>query len=120
MGIMNAFNSTSHKAILWELQVAGNQLSQLFLFICGFFVQEFFLLCNHHFPLKYFSILFLSIGLHYDNLFIRPLFAFAHFCVLHCYSNVFPSFLFPSLVDDTHILDLASIITPIFIILSPS
>ncbi len=39
-----------------------------------------------------------------------PFFALAHFRVLCSSSNVFPSYLFPSLIHDTHILSLAHVV----------
>jgi hypothetical protein len=41
----------------------------------------------------------------------RALFALAHFGVLHSTNSYFSSFLFPSIVDDTHIIDPPSIVS---------
>lgn len=41
---------------------------------------------------------------------VGPLFALPHFHALWCYTKVFPSCVFPSLVDDTHIIGPASTI----------
>jgi hypothetical protein len=46
-----------------------------------------------------------------DILDIRPSFAFAHFCALHCSSKVFFLCFFFSLTNDTHIVDLAHVVS---------
>jgi hypothetical protein len=49
-----------------------------------------------------------------DILNIRPFFAFAHFHALHCFSTVFFSCFFFSLANDTHIVDLAQVVSFVF------
>lgn len=70
-----------------------------------------FLFFSHPSILKKKFILLSSIGVHQGDSLIKPLFDFAHFCVLCCFSGVFASCLFFSLVDDTHIFGLVSIFT---------
>jgi hypothetical protein len=44
----------------------------------------------------------------------RALFILAHFKVLHYIINHFPSYLFPSITDDTHIISPFSIVSSIY------
>ncbi len=91
----------------WQ-EVNYCKFSLLFVF---FYVMESLLFFSHHFPSRDLSIILLFIDKNQGDSLIRPIFAFAHFCVLHCFFGVFLSCFFPSLADDTHILSLVSFIS---------
>jgi hypothetical protein len=52
--------------------------------------------------------------MHQGDYFIEPFFALAYFCALQTSFIVFPSCPFPSLLDDFHIIGLASLIPLVF------
>jgi len=52
--------------------------------------------------------------MHQGDYFIEPFFALAYFCALQTSFIVFPSCPFPSLLNDFHILGLASLIPLVF------
>jgi len=110
MDVANTFNTISCKAMFQKLQVPRGQLFQLFPFI-HFLCLLFSLFFNHHFSLGDLFVILLSVNMCQIDLFVKPFFSLAHFHVLHYYSSIFPSCLFfYSLVDDTHIFDLAYIV----------
>jgi hypothetical protein len=69
---------------------------------------------SHHSPHEELSIVLSFVGTHQGDQFIKPLFALAYFRALQTSFIVFPSCLFPSLVDDFHILGLTSLIPFVF------
>ncbi len=85
-----------------------------FPFVRVFYALKFLLFFSHHFFSRDLFVLFLSIGVHQVDPFVRPFIFLAHFHALCCSSKVFPSCLFPSLADDIHILSFAHIVSSIF------
>jgi hypothetical protein len=71
---------------------------------------SFFLFFNHHSPLGGSFVILSSMVMHKDDPFVGPLFVFVHFRVLHYFLNVFPSCLFHSLANDTHIFNLTNVV----------
>jgi hypothetical protein len=52
-----------------------------------------------------------TMGTHQGDPFRRALFTLTHFRALHFIANDFPSYLFPSIVNDTHIICFFSIVS---------
>jgi hypothetical protein len=60
---------------------------------------------------KVVTIIPFTMGTHQDDPLGGTLFVLAHFRALHSTTNHFPSFLFPFIADDIHIISLPSIIS---------
>jgi len=89
----------SKGVIFQELCAIGGDIMQLITFVCAFYAFDSPMFFNHH--------------NHEGDVIVIPstmgtlggaLFALAHFKALHFTVNHFSSCLFPSIVDDTHII----------------
>ncbi len=85
--IANAFKTISCKAISQKFRTMGNQLSELFPFVCSFYGLKFFFYIIHHSFLGALYIIISSMGTHQGDLLTRLLFALIYLCVLHCSSK---------------------------------
>jgi hypothetical protein len=77
---------------------------QLIYFFGAFFAFEFFVFYSHHNHDGNVTIIPSAMGIHQNDFFRWALFALVHFRALCYTSNHFPFCLFPSIVDDTHII----------------
>jgi hypothetical protein len=78
--------------------------------LCLFYAFEFPLFYNHHKHEGDVTFIPFAMGTHQGDLLGRALFALAHFKALCSITSHFPSCLFPSIVDDIHIIGPPSII----------
>ncbi len=84
---------------------------QLIPFVCAFYAFEFPLFYNHcNYEGDVIIILF-AMGTHQGDPLEGALFALTHFRALHFTTNHFLSCLFPSNVDDIHIIGSPSIVS---------
>jgi hypothetical protein len=89
-------------------------LSLLFPFVHSFYAQQLPLFFSHHSLERKLFVILLFMGMCQGDMFVRPLFALAHFLALQASTIAFLSYLFPSLTYDTHILDPASFVPFVF------
>jgi len=104
----NTFN-----LVLREFCVACGNIIQLIPFVCAFYAFEFPLFYNHHNCEGDVTFIPFAMGTHQDDPLGRTLFALAHFTALCSIVNHFPFCLFPSIVDDIHIIGPPSIVSSI-------
>jgi hypothetical protein len=115
----NAFNSLLKGVKFQELCVAGGDITQLIPFVCAFYAFEsplFYNHCNHEGDV---IVIPSTMGMcqgdpwggggGWGALFILTLFRALHFTINH-----FPSYLFPSIIDDIHIIGPPSIVSTIY------
>jgi len=100
------------KGILFqELHAAGGDIVQLIAFVCAFYVFKSHLFYGHCNCEGDVIIIPSTMGTRQGDLGGGELFALAHFNVLRSITNHFPSCLFPSIVNDTHIIGPLSILS---------
>ncbi len=99
------------KVIFQEFHVIGGDIIQLIPFICAFYAFESFMFYSHCNCKGDVTIIPSTMGTHQGDLLRRALFDLTHFRALHSIVNHFPSCLFPSIIDDTHIISPLSIIS---------
>ncbi|KAL2608123.1 hypothetical protein R1flu_026696 [Riccia fluitans] len=112
--IQNAFNTVSREALFLELCTAIGSLYQLFPFVRSFYA--------HHLPL-YFShcpgedevtVLSSESGIHQGDPLGGALFALAHLRAFRTVASEHPLYMFPSFVDNTHIVGPLEVVVPAF------
>jgi hypothetical protein len=102
----------SRKVIFEELHAIGGDIIQLIPFVHAFNAFKSFLFYNHHIHESDVIIIPSAMGIRQGDLGGGgALFALAHFKVLCYTTNHFPSCLFPSIIDDTHIISPPSIVS---------
>ncbi len=109
--MVNAFNSVSRKVIFQELCVIGGDIIRLIPFVHAFYAFEFPLFYNHCNLEGDVTIIPFVMGICQCDFFGGALFALAHFRALCSTTSHFPSCLFPSIIDDTQIIGLLSIVS---------
>jgi hypothetical protein len=110
--VANIFNSMSKGVIFQELRVVGGNIIQFIPFVYAFYAFESPLFYNHHNHEDNITIVILSImGTRQGGPLGGALFVLAHFRALCFIINHFFSYVFPSIVDDTHIIGPPSIIS---------
>jgi hypothetical protein len=87
---------------------------QFIFFIHYFYAPQHPLLFNHHSLLNNLFIIQSSSGTHQRDLLGGPLFILTHFRALCSLTSLFPSCLFPSITNDTHIIGPTSIVFQAF------
>ncbi len=110
----NAFNSVSKRVIFQELHVVNGDIIQLIPFVCAFYAFEFPLFYNHHNRESDVMVIPSTTGTHQSDPLGRALFALIHFEALCSITNHFPFCLSPSIGNDTHIINLPSIVSPAY------
>jgi hypothetical protein len=104
VNVQNTFNLVSWTTILKELQSSTNTLDQLFPFVHWFYTHQsplYFSKASRHRDLIVISFEF---GTWEGDPSGRMLFALVHFRTFHPTSTSHPTCVFPSLVDDMHII----------------
>jgi hypothetical protein len=90
--------------IIQKFHVIGEDIIELIPFICAFYAFEFPLFyshCNRECDVIIFPS---TMGTRQSDLLEMALFTLVHFKALCSIANCFPSCLFPSIVDDIHII----------------
>jgi hypothetical protein len=112
--VQNAYNLISQVAIFKELRSSIGTLDQLFPFIRHFFACPsplYFLEASRHGDLIVISSEF---GTRQGDPLGGVLFALVHFCALRPTAITHPACVFPSLANDTHIVDPTLNVLPFF------
>jgi hypothetical protein len=94
----------SRGIIFQKLRVVGGDIIQLIPFVHAFYAFEssmFYSHCNRDGNI---TIIPFAMGTHQSDFLGGALFALAHLRALHSIVSHFPSCLFPSIVNDTHII----------------
>jgi hypothetical protein len=107
----NAFNLVTRGVIFQELCVARRNIMQLIPFIHAFYAFEFFLFYCHRNHEGDVIVIPSAMGTFQGDPLGGALFGLAHFRALYSTTNHFPSHLFPSIVDDIHIISPPSIVS---------
>jgi hypothetical protein len=94
----------SRGVIFQELHVASGDIVQLIPFVHAFYAFEFPLFYSHHNREGDVIVILSAMGTHQDDALGKTLFALAHFKALCSIASHFPSCLFPSIADNTHII----------------
>jgi hypothetical protein len=102
------------RVIFQELHVANGDIMQRIPFVRAFYAFEFPLFYNHHNCEGDVIVIPSVLGTHQNDLLGKALFALAHFKAFCFITNHFPSYLFPSIADDAHIIDHFSIISFVY------
>jgi hypothetical protein len=90
--------------ILRPLCNLGEDIIQFIPFVRAFYAFESPLFYNHHNHESNVIIIVFTMGTCQSDLLRRELFALTHFKALCSIISCFPSCLFPSIVDDTHMI----------------
>jgi hypothetical protein len=101
----------SKGVIVQKLCVISGDINQLILFVCAFYAFEYLLFYNHHNHESNLTIIPSAMKTYQGNLLGGALFALVQFRALHSTTSNFPSCLFPSIVDDIHIISPFSIVS---------
>lgn len=102
--VTNEFNFVSHTLMFQKLHVVKGDIVRLLYFVHSFNVFELWYFYNNE------VIIILSVmGTHQGNFFHEPLFGLTHFWTLQFAKVQFPIWLFPTIVDDIHIIGPPSI-----------
>jgi hypothetical protein len=92
----------------------GWPIGPIFPFIQSFYVAQFLLFFNHHSPLGNFTIIHSSMGTWYEDWLERSIFPLVRFLALCNSIGIFPSCLFPLIVDGIHIIGHTSMVPCVF------
>jgi hypothetical protein len=87
---------------------------QLIPFIQSFYAPQHPFLFSHHFIIGNLFIIQSFIGTRQGDLMGGPLFVLIHFHALCSSTSLFPSCLFPSVANDTHIIGPTLIVSQVF------
>jgi hypothetical protein len=107
----NTFNSISKGVIFQDLRVVGGEIIQLIPFIRAFYAFETPLFYTHHNHEDDVTIIPSTIRTCQGDPLREALFALAQFTALCSITNHFLSCIFPSIVNDTHIIGLLSTVS---------
>ncbi len=100
------------KWIIFEKNyVASGDIIQFIPFVHTFYAFECPLFYSPHNHEGDVTIIPSSMGIHQGDPSGKALFILAHFKALHSTIHHFPSYLFPSIIDDTHIIGPLSIVS---------
>jgi hypothetical protein len=97
--------------IFQKLHATGGNIMQLIPFDCAFNAFESHLFYNHCNYEGHVTIIFITMGTHHSDPLGKALFTLAHFWALRFISNHFPSYLFPSITNNTHVIGFSSIVS---------
>ncbi len=112
--IANIFNIVPRRVIFQRLHVIGGQLFQDTTFVRSFYALQLLLFFSHHSSQGNLFVIQSFIGTYQGDLLGGLLFALAHFHAFHNSINLFPSSLFFSIIDDTHIVGHVSLVSQVF------
>jgi hypothetical protein len=101
----------SKRVIFQELRVIGGNIIQFIPFVRAFYAFESPLFYNHHNHEGNIIVIPSIMGTRQGGPLGRALFILAHFRALCSITNHFPSYVFSSIVDDTHIISPPSIVS---------
>jgi hypothetical protein len=104
----------SREVIFQELRVAGGNIIQFIPFICAFYAFEYPMFYSHHNHEGIIIMIPFAMQTHEGDPLGGALFTLAHFKGLCFTINHFLSCLFPSIVDDIHIISPLSIISFVY------
>ncbi len=107
----NAFNSMSKGVIFEKLCVTCGDIIQFIPLVRAFYAFEFPLFYSHHNCESNVTIIPFTMGIRQGDPLGRALFTLAHFKTLCFIVNHFPSYLFPYIINDTHIINPFSIVS---------
>jgi len=99
------------RVIFQELRVVGGNIIQFIPFVHAFYAFECPLFYNHNNHESNIIVIPSIMGIRQGGPLGRALFVLAHFRALCSIANRFPSYVFPSIVDDTHIINPPSIVS---------
>jgi len=99
------------RVIFQKLRVASGNIIQLIPFVHAFYAFESPMFYSHHNCESDVIVIPSAMGTHQGDPLGRALFTLAHFKALHSTINYFLSCLFPSIVDDIHIIGPLSIVS---------
>jgi hypothetical protein len=102
--VTNVFNSVSRRVIFQKLHAINVDIIQLIPFVRAFYAFEFPLFYNHRNCENNITIILSIMGTHRSDLLKGALFTLTHFKALYSTTNHFPSYIFPSITNDTHII----------------
>jgi hypothetical protein len=97
--------------IFQKFHVVSGDIIQFILFVHAFYAFEFPLFYNHHNHEGDVMVIPSTMGTHQGDLLGGALFALTHFKALCSINNHFPFCLSPSIGNDTHIINLPSIVS---------
>jgi hypothetical protein len=97
--------------IFQELHVVCGNIIQFIRFVCAFYASESPLFYNHHNREGNIIIIPSITRTQQGGPLGRALFILAHFRALCSIANRFPSYVFPPIIDDTHIIGPPSIVS---------
>jgi len=100
----DTFNLVSRGVIFQELHVVGGDIIQLIPFVHAFYAFESPLFYSHYNHDGDVMVIPSTMGIHQTNPLGNALFTLTHLKVLRFTVNHFPSYLFPSITNDTHII----------------
>ncbi|KAL2611673.1 hypothetical protein R1flu_023365 [Riccia fluitans] len=112
--IQNMFNTISREALFCELRVATGSLDQLFPFVRSFYARRFPLYFSHYSREDEVTLFSSESSTRQGDSLGDALFALAHLRALRTTASKHPLCLFPSLVDDTHIVGSLEAVVPTF------
>ncbi len=107
----NALNLVLRKVIFQELRVASGDIIQFIPIVCAFYASEFPLFYIHYNHESEATVISFAMGTRQGDLLKKTLFVLVHFKILCSTSNHFPSCLFPSIINDIHVISLLSIVS---------
>jgi hypothetical protein len=99
--VTNAFNLILRRFIFQELRAACGNIIQFIPFVHASYAFGFPLFYNHHNRESNVIVIPSAMGTHQGNPLGGTLFILAYFRALHSTSNYLPSYLFPSIANDT-------------------
>ncbi len=111
LDMANAFNLVSKGVMFQKLCTVGGDIIQLIPFVRAFYAFESPLFYNHHNCDGNVIIIPSAMGICQGDHLGKALFVLAHLKALHFIANHFPSYLFPSIINDIHIIGPPSIIS---------
>jgi len=94
----------SRGVIFQKLLVTSGDIIQFILFVHAFYAFESSMFYNHFNRDGNITVIPFAMGTRQGDLLKGALFALAHLKALHFTINHFPSCLFPSIINDTHII----------------
>ncbi len=94
----------SKGVIFQELRAIGEDIMQLIIFVCVFYAFDFPMFYSHHNRESNVIVIPFTMGTYQNDPLGRALFTLTHFKALHFIASHFLSCLFPSIVDDSHII----------------
>jgi hypothetical protein len=97
--------------IFQVLRVISGDIIQLIIFVCAFYAFEYLLFYSHYNRESIIIVIQFAMGTHQGDLVGKALFVLAHFLALCSKGSWYPSYLFPSIIDDINIIGHPSILS---------